>query len=301
MFKKILKISDLNKILKSGLVCAYEEEKNKEGNFEISFHYLTSNSQFINKHFTNSEKDDSFDFNGNCLFNLLEDKIIKEKAFQAFSGEIVHIGSLRSIQYKKYLNDFNRDNFSLDFSKELYCIDNFEQVYIESINEELDNEFVFEVLFKNFDSSPMFINKKGENQFGELVVSNFSKKDFENLFQEDEGYLFLGNKSGPKYISKKILNKLSDLNDVSSLGIYEDESYSLLPVIKISYDDTVVDMIVLNNDIRNKLDEEISDKESVNFSSLDNDSNIYFEDIDIIEDIDDELNLDDELGFNDDK
>lgn len=219
MLKKLTQVNEANKFILNGIVCCYTIDDN--GIPEYS--YLTKEESFIEySEAVNGVFDaDEFMFS---YYDLLNRRAIEKIFFPAFLGEVYSVASLTIPRYHEYLASFDLENYEVNYNDPVYRLSNF--------------DLVPEDHYDRFDAQGRVVNSEKNSK---LMVSNFTKEHF----KESVGYLYLGSKSGPKFLNEEIVENF-DIIDKESLGIIEDEKCLMLKTLLINFGGDVVDLIILN-------------------------------------------------------
>lgn len=206
-----------------------------------------------------------------------------------FYGEIYKVASFGSPDYASYLQLFDFSNFKLDFNKTLYLFPNLEEVVLKDVtfDEEKDEYSVSYFLNDEKDKYIVVdVDSQGFSLFNEnLIFTNFSKNDLRNIFKEQEGYIYIGEKSGVSFVSNELVDNLNNGNislDDVDFNVVKGEKYRILNVLIIYFKDQLIDLLVLNE---NEMDNQ--DNNVYEFNHRD-----YFENTDFWEE-DIEIELDD--------
>lgn len=265
MYKKITNIEEVEHFLSKGIICLSQPVADEK----YTFGYLTGSQYFAGV--TSSPID--------ILKN--EEINVPSKMLAGFYGEVFSIASLTAPNYSEYLKNIEFEDLSIDFNAAIYLIDGFDFVELNTEHEgTVSHPFVFIV-----DGEIVCVNEKGRDENNEWIVSNYKQEFFENLFEENEGYVILSESNGPIYISKEKYNLINELGaiDLSVLGIDVESPFDIIPVIQISLEGDIFDTIMLNTKER----EPVHPTDESRFGYTDEDGDEY-----------DSEGLSDEVFFN---
>lgn len=232
MLKKITKIHDIHSSLTDSILCMVQP-KNED---KYNFGYITRNSHLGEV------------INGYPCFgtlDILEKKVMREyysKEFAGFYGEVFKIASLKKPHYGNYLKELNFDKVLVNFSNSIYSLNDFGLLEVRDV---LDNvEHCYQVTDQS--GEVFYLNEYGRDEKNNWIASNYKESFFEDVFKEQEGYLYLTNEHGPLFVSKTVYNKFENPEDVlEHLNIINKE-YDVFPVLNILFEDEIVDTVLLN-------------------------------------------------------
>lgn len=276
MLEKITKIKDIQEKLNDSILCLIQP-KNEEC---YNFGYITRNSKFTESFFGCSM----------CrTLDILEKKILEEdssKKFSGFYGEVFKIASLKRPDYGLYLQELNFEKTVINFSHSLYSLVNdFCLVEVKEVIE--SDEYCYQLVD---DTGEIFyVNEFGRDRENNWIVSNYKESFFEEVFQEQEGYLYLTNQHGPLFVSKDVYNKFEHSDDILNFLNITDNHYEFFPVLNIIFDDEIVDTILLDTKKKENTKQEpdySNFHESLNpniFEKYKDDSNDVYETAEIID------------------
>lgn len=291
MLGKTILVKEVKKALDNGIVCFHSFDEKGENNYS----FLTSNLNFIYKNSkllrsdisSSSEFEDEFDepfteddfneFNSEYEINnydILANRNIEKIFLPAFFGETSVIASCKEPKYANYLKAFNLDDYTVNYDFPVYKLCDF------SLVEEGD--------FIRYDNKGRLKNEylSEYDDESEFIVSNLNK----NNFLENDGYLYLGERTGSLFISSEKFNQLSDENS-SNYGIVKGEKHRVFKAFSIFLLDNLVDIIVLDLDeVKTNLTISLEPFDDIEepFDEIDSVEDI---DIDSVDDFDDEIDL----------
>ena len=285
MLSKITKVKEVENSLLSNIVCC----KTIDENGEDIYKYLTKSESFIQ--YLDFKNNDYYDDEDSVFgtYDLLKKESIEQLFFPGFLGEVFNVVSLQSPQYSKYLKCFNTDNYTVNYDEPVYYLNSFELVDRDS--------------YQYFDEKGRRVKDVNGFQDETYSVSNFSASDF----KETVGYLYLGEKSGVKFLSERTFSNIYDL-DHEKIGLKEkegDDSF-VLKILLISLGDDIVDFIALDDSenssstsLEPTIVPNIDEFEGAEITLVDNESE-YFDDVDDSDvddwsEIDEIDNMDDEI------
>ncbi len=253
MQRKITLISELNDVLNNGIVCLVHENHVKKDNPFYEFGYLTGSINYIRQETKEPELNVESE---RTVYDLMSNKLLETPAYQGFYGEIFHIANLGAPKYFDYFAKLLSDEYLVDFEQPLFHSDG-REVFLESVSEENEN-LVFSVRIRDGFAGVVQVDRKGLDKNNNVVVSNFKLDEIKKLFQDDEGYLIIGEESGPIFLSKEAYNRfLNSKLSAESIGLNGGERYKMHPVLNVLYQDEIVDTLLLNNPLQdNKLTQE---------------------------------------------
>lgn len=283
MRRKLTLIADLERVLDNGIVCLlHENHTRKDTEPHYEFGYLSGAINYIRKE--TSEKE-LFVSSSRTVYDLLENKLLEQPAFQGFFGEIYHVANVGSPTYFDYFVGLLSEDYKIDFNMPMFD-KNGKQLFLEDYNSNSDFPFAIKK-----EIGVDFVDEQGFNNRGQMVVSNFHIDEIKNLFTEEEGYLILGEGSGPIYLSKEAYERFNASTlEIESIGLKKEERYKIHPVLNVCYQDTVIDTLLLDNQLQeNKLTSNRlvfntlfrDSDEEVEFESFETDSDIWDDSFDM--------------------
>ncbi len=234
MIKKIELISELNKRINDSLICLVQDTVT-EGKEHYIYTYLTSNYNF------SLTINDSF-VEGDCsTLDLINKDFIETPIFQGFYGEVFNVATISEPKYATYLSYFEKEKIEIDYLKPIYMIKNDDFYELTFIKEESDGMYAVSTEFGDL----YLLDLNGRDNEGSFVATNHNNESLSKIFEEESGYLFLGQVNGPKYMSQKAKKIIKNYTDI---GYDENEYIQILPVINFKIGTVLFDTIIVDGE-----------------------------------------------------
>lgn len=234
MIKKIELISELNKRINDSLICLVQDSVT-EGKEHYIYTYLTSNYNFI------LTVNDSFVENDCSTLDLINKDFIDTPIFQGFYGEVFNVATISEPKYATYLSYFEKEHIEVDYSKPIYMIKNDDFHELTFIKEESDGMYAVSSEFGDL----YLLDLNGRDSEGDFLATNHNNESLSKIFEEESGYLFLGQVNGPKYMSQKAKRIIKNYTDI---GYDENEYIQVLPVINFKIGNVLFDTIIVDGE-----------------------------------------------------